>query len=145
MGRIRADSIAPPHSPTSIKRCISRVERNTALLLSDLFADTSCDTPLTEGHISILRTDGPGMSPDEPMAIVQANLQVESPMPVPVVSLPVPDGKYLIKSRAADIYWKAWNNPIKLVYFWKSTMEGAKCIYDEQVNEHSTIILVFRR
>ena len=66
IGRIRADCVALPHSPTSIKRCISRVERNPALLHSDLFADTSCDTPLTEGpgHISILRTDGPGMSPE---------------------------------------------------------------------------------
>ena len=71
IGRIRADSVAPPHSPISIKRCISRVERNPALAWhADLFADTSCDTPLKEGHISILRTDGPGLSPNDPMAIV---------------------------------------------------------------------------
>jgi hypothetical protein len=54
LGRIRADSVAPPHSPTSIKRCISRVEKTPALVASDLFADSSCDTPLKEGHISIL-------------------------------------------------------------------------------------------
>ena len=71
LGRIQGDSIAPPHTPTSIKLCISRVERNPALWHADLFADTTCDTPLKHGHISILHTDGPGLSPNEPMAIVQ--------------------------------------------------------------------------
>ena len=74
LGRIRADSVAPPHSPATIKRCISRVEGNRALAFpgyADLFADTSCDTPFKEGHISILPNDGPGLNPDEPMAIVQ--------------------------------------------------------------------------
>ena len=73
IGRIRADSVAPPHSPTSMKRCISRVERTPALARADLFADILCDTPLKEGHISILHTDGPGLSPNEPMAIVEAH------------------------------------------------------------------------
>ena len=74
IGRIRADCVSPPHSPASIKRYISRVEGRPALMHADLFADTSCDTPLTEGHISILHTDGPGLSPDEPMAIVQVEV-----------------------------------------------------------------------
>ena len=70
LGRIRADSVAPPHSLASVKQRISRVEGIPALAHADLFADISCDTPLEEGHISILR-DGPGLSPNEPMAIVQ--------------------------------------------------------------------------
>ena len=71
LGRIRADLVAPPYTPTSIKQCISRVEGNPELAWhADLFADTSSDSPLQEGHISILPTDGPGLSPDEPMAIV---------------------------------------------------------------------------
>ena len=120
VGRIRADFIAPPHTPISIKRCISRVEERPALLHADLFADTSCDTPLTEGHISILHTDGPGQSPEEPMAIVQAEVQVESPPKVEVTS--IPDGRYIIKNRAADIYWVADSNG--KVYFWKSTLNA---------------------
>ena len=40
------------------------------LVNSDLFTDTSCDSPLKEGHISFLRTDGPGLSMNEPMTIV---------------------------------------------------------------------------
>ena len=141
-GRIRADSIAPPHSPTSIKLCILRVERNPGIANSDLFADTTCDAPLTDGHISILRTDGPGLSPNEPMAIVQADVQVESPLPVKVTS--IPDGRYLIKNRGADVYWGAGHNPIRTVYFWHRTMEEAKKYSNCQVNEHSPFILLFR-
>ena len=128
LGRIRADCVAPPHSPTSIKRCISRVERNPALVNFDLFTDTSCDSPLTEGNIPILRTDGPGLSPNEPMAIVQADVQVGSPLPV-VTS--IPDGRYLIKNRAAEIYWAAEHNLVTTVYFWHIT---AKCYPWTQVN-----------
>ena len=136
IGRIRVDSISPPHSPTSIKRCISRVEKNPALVNFDLFADTSCDTPLAEGHVSILRTDGPGLSPNEPMAIVQDEVQAE------VTS--IPDGRYLIKSRAADLYWSASINHINFVYFWRIKLEVWEAPSFTQVNEHSTIILAFR-
>ena len=135
IGRIRADSIAPPHSPTSIKRCISRVEGRPALLDTDLFADTSCDAPLTKGHISILRTDdGPGLSPDEPMAIVEVTS--------------IPDGRYLIKNRASHIYWSADSGADvdAKVYFYKSTTsEAAKKHYHLQVNSFFSIILVVQR
>ena len=139
IGRIRADSIAPPHSPTTIKLCISRVERNPGIVNSDLYADTTCDTPLKEGHISILRTDGPGLSPNEPMAIVQADVQVGSPLPVEATSI------YLIKNRAGDVYWGAPEkvNPIQTVYFCCDGMEMKRSPF-LQVNEHSRIILLFR-
>ena len=133
IGRIAADSIAPPHSPTSIKRCISRVERYPELVNFDLFADSSCDTPLTEGHVPILHTDGPSLSPNEPMVIVQLE----------ITSIRVPDGRYLIKNRGADVYWGG-HNPIKTVYFYSITMEEAKKNPRMQVNEHSPFILLFR-
>ena len=142
IGRIRGDSIAPPHTPASIKRHISRVERNPALVNSTLFADSdTSDSPLKEGYISILRTDGPGLSPNEPMAIVQAKVQVESPLPVKVTS--IPDGRYIIKNRAAEIYWGAYTSSAT-VYFYPETMEIAKKNPWLQVNEHSPFILVFR-
>ena len=130
LGRVQADSVAPPHSPTSIKRCISRVEGNPALAWhADLFANTSCDTPLKEGHISNLRTDGPGLSPNEPMALVQ----VTSPL--------IPDGKYAIKNRAADLFWNAAGfNPLQTVYFFLTTMEFVKSSTFMQVNKLSPII-----
>ena len=144
IGRIRADYISPPHSPTSIKLCISRVERNPGIVNFDVFGDTSCDSPLTDGRISFLRTDGPGLSPNEPMAIVKAYVQVESPLPVEVTS--IPNGRYIIKNRAAEIYWNAWNYPMKKVYFFRITMEilVVKSNSLFQVNEHSPFILLFR-
>ena len=138
LGRISADSVAPPHTPISIKLCISRVEGNPTLFYADLFADTSCDSPLKEDdHISFLRTDGPGLSPNEPMAIVQ----LKTPS--------IPDGKYFIKNGAEDngakdIYWGAGYNPLRRVLFYRFTKEIAKVRNDTQVNEHSSIILVFR-
>ena len=142
IGRIRADSITPPHTPISIKRCISRVERRPALLHADLFSDTSCDTPLTEGHISILRTDGPGQSPEEPMAIVQVDVQLEAE----VTSIPDASGRYIIKNRASDFYWGADSNG--KVYFIKSTLEYAKQNMHFQVefSNHSSVqgIILFQ-
>jgi hypothetical protein len=135
LGRIRVDSVAPPRSLTSIKLCISRVERTPALVNANLFEDTSCDTPLKEGHHNtILRTDGPGSSPNEPMAIVL--------MGVPSI----PDGRYVIKNREVDVYWITLDNPINVVYFYPCTMAWAKQkdTLHAQVNEHSPIILVFR-
>ena len=113
LGRIRVDSVTPPHSPASIKRCISRVERTPALAHADLFAGISCDTPLKEGYISILGNDSPGLSANEPMAIVQ----VESPS--------IPDGMYIIKNLAADIYWNA-GRTIEMVYICPTTMAEVK-------------------
>ena len=144
IGRIRADSIAPPHSPTSIKRCISRVEGRPALLHANLFADTSCGTPLTERHISILRADGPGLNPDEPMAIVQADVQVEISLPVEVTS--IPDGKYLIKNLSpdSDIYWSEFKDCKPQVVFWQTVIQTAEQYTFMLVSELSPIILMFR-
>jgi hypothetical protein len=101
---IRADSFAPPH-PTSIKRCISRVERNPTLVNSDLFVDTSCDTPLKEGHISILRADGPGLSPNEPKIV-----QVKSPsIPDIMLLLLRPDCQWLRKNQTIWQYVTPWS------------------------------------
>jgi len=128
LGRIRADSVPPPRNLASIKRCISRVERTPALAYADLFADTSSDTPLNESHISILRTDGPGLSPDEPMAIVQIPIvQAETHSIVQMENSSIADGKYAIKNRAMDVYWTAGLNPITTVYFWNTTIDMTNC------------------
>ena len=131
LGRIRADSVAPPHSPATIKRCISRVERTPELVHGNLFANISCDTPLKEGHISTLHTDGPGLSRNDPMAITF----IESPS--------VPDGKYVIKCRAADIWWGA-DRPMKKVQFCPTIMEQVEISKWMQVKNHSPTIQVFR-
>ena len=126
LGRIRADSVPPPHSSASIKRCISRVERNPELANAEIFADISCETPLKEGHIPILCTDCPGLSPDKPMAIVQ-NVQ----MPIEI-----PDGKYLIKNRTANIFWDAGYNPVhwQNVYLHRLDFSATVPTLNVQVN-----------
>jgi hypothetical protein len=108
LGRIRADSVAPPHSPASIKRCISRVERTPALAHANIFADISCHTPLKEGHMPILCTDGPGLNPNEPMAIVQTPIVQPPIIQIPIVQVESPlilDAKYIIENRAAVNFW----------------------------------------
>ena len=84
---------------------------------------------MKEGHISIL---GTGLSPNEPMAIVQMPI-------VQVENASIPDGKYVIKNRAADIYWNAYHNPIETVHFWSTTMMIATAASHMQVNKHSPI------
>ena len=127
LGRIRADSVAPPHTPASIKRCISRVEKTPALVYANLFADISCDAPLKEGHIKILHTDCPGLSVNEPMAIVQRPL--------------IPNGTYVIKNRKAkDICWCAFSRKVNFAHV---TMENVRAA-NLQVNKHSLIIQVFK-
>ena len=103
-----------------------------------MFADMLGDTPLKEDHISFQRTDGPGLSPYEPMAIVQMPV-VEEEKLEPVVTQAIPDGKYVIKNRAADIYWY-WSVHIKSVYFLSTTMETAMDSGNAQVIEHSSFI-----
>ena len=128
LGRLRTDFFPPPHSSATLKRCISRVERRPEIALALLFADISCNTPWIKDHVSFLRTDCPGLSPTAPMAIVQTTWSF-------------PDWRYLIKNRAADIYWKLYGNDVG---FWHTTLDLATHSFSTQVNEHSSTIKVFR-
>jgi phage terminase large subunit-like protein len=130
------------------------VEETPALAYADLFAEISSDAPLKEleSHISTLGTDGPGLSPNNPMAIVQMPI-VQMPI-VQVETHSFPDGRYFIKNRAADFFWNAGHNPITTVYFYSATMATAKTGVSilsypgndfVKVNEHSPIIQVFKR
>ena len=122
IGRIRGDSVAPPHNLASLKRRISRVEETPAIVNANFFAG---DDPLREGYISILGTDGPGLSENEPMSILQT--------PVVQVESPIPEGRYGIKSRAGDFLWNsARKNPIEVIRFYCGSMQ-AKDINDFQV------------
>jgi hypothetical protein len=142
LGRIRAESIAPPHTPASIKLHISRVERTPELASANLFEDISCDTPLTEGHISIIHTNGPGLSPNKPMALVQVNNALDEPIPI---SNPlIPEGWYCIKNRAENFFWNAGGNSITTVYFAIATAEQAQQYKNLQVIEHYSISEMFK-
>jgi hypothetical protein len=122
LGRTRADSIAPPHTAKSIIQHIKRVEKIETLASANLFAGISCDAPLTpEDYISILRSDGPGQSMDEPMAVVLPGKSFRSPIP----EAPA-EGIYVIKNRATNLFWYGWPNPITPVHQWRGQEQLAK-------------------
>jgi hypothetical protein len=135
LGCIRADSITPPHTAKSIIQCIKRVERIETLASANLFAGISCDAPLTpEGYISILHSDGPGQSMDEPMALVLPGKYFRSPLAIPEGPLAIPEGIYVIKNRATNAFWSAGHNPIKTVYHYDCEEQTAKASTVLQVN-----------
>ena len=120
------------------------VERNAQSVRQDLetelakLRDTLAKRELEQaGHISILRSDGPGLSPNEPLAIVQRPL--------------IPDGKYAIKNRAKPvaamdrgIFWNSCGVRLGMVYLWSGETDTAKRDKNLQVNNHSPIIQVIK-
>jgi hypothetical protein len=127
LGRVRVDSIPPPHTLDSIKQLISRVEGTSALAFADIFMDISCESPLTEGHISMHRGGGPGRSVNKPIAVVLGNYSSQPP---------IPEGTYVIKNRATDYFWNAGHNPIRTLYYCQSDERTVKaeCYPQFQVN-----------
>jgi hypothetical protein len=82
LGRIRADSVTPPHTPLSIRRRISRVEGKPEIAYAKLFADRLHKTPMKETHISVISGRCPGLTLKQPMALVVDETQdVVSPLP----------------------------------------------------------------
>jgi hypothetical protein len=71
MGRILVDSIPPPHTAASIKRCIVTSEELNNWKDSQLFVNVSRKSPMGKGHISILTSERPGYTPEDPMAFVE--------------------------------------------------------------------------
>ena len=84
LGCIRVNWIAPPYTAFSILRCIKRAECVPELITSGtphLFANISSNTPISsDQYISILTGDSPGLTQDEPMALVvdASDLEVAS-------------------------------------------------------------------
>ena len=70
VGRINVDYIPPPHTAKSIMRCISKIEEVGDFGISQLFTSISVESPVGDGHVSILTDDRPGSTPEKPMAIV---------------------------------------------------------------------------
>ena len=144
IGRIRGDSVAPPHTLASIKRRISRIEETPALANADFFAG---DDPLKDGYISILGTDGPGLSKDKPIAIVQTPI-VQMPvvqMPIVQVESPIPDGRYGIKNRTVDLFWDSRKiNPMAVVDFYFSPGRGVERMKRDDTEHVRSIFQLFK-
>jgi hypothetical protein len=88
VGRIGVDTIPPPHTAASIKRCISRAEGLGFSNQSQIFPFVSSPNPIDQGHIPILTSECPGSTSDQPIAIVNTSsisspLRIDTPMPLP--------------------------------------------------------------
>ena len=71
LARIWAKQVTPPHTVTSLKRCICDIERiPQAFIRGQLFSDISSESPMNKGRISILTSNGPGFKPEQPMAFI---------------------------------------------------------------------------
>jgi len=86
VGRIRADSVPPPHTAASIMRCISKTEELDNSEHSRLFLSVSSESPIGEGHISILASNRLGSTPDDPMAFVDSPTPIAACNPAPVAA-----------------------------------------------------------
>jgi len=96
VGRISVNSVPPPHTAASIMRCISKTEQLDNSKQSQLFVSISSASPIGEGRVSILTSNRPGSTLEDPMAFVEslspiaASVEsVESPAPV-APSMPAP-------------------------------------------------------
>jgi hypothetical protein len=81
VGRINVDSIPPPHTAKSIVRCVSRIEGLDQSKQLQLFSSISHESPIDEGHVSILTRNYPGSTPDDPLALMGSQISVAVPVP----------------------------------------------------------------
>lgn len=71
LGRVRANSVAPPQTVHLIKRRLCQIENKSDYLDSILFVSRSSLSPINNTErVSILTPGGPGSTPDEPMELV---------------------------------------------------------------------------
>jgi hypothetical protein len=80
LGRIKAISVAPPHTVTSIKRRICNAEAINDHTCTKLFIASSSQSPMEdEAGVSIIGNDGPGHTMEEPVALVVLGKDSGSP------------------------------------------------------------------
>jgi hypothetical protein len=72
VGCIRSDTVPPPHTAASIKRCISQRERFSNWEGSQLFETMDSLSPINGGHISLLTDDHLGSTPENPISFVES-------------------------------------------------------------------------
>jgi hypothetical protein len=84
VGRVSLNSIPPPHSTASIIRAIKKTEKLGCTGESHLFPHISSESPMVEGPFSILTSDHPGSTPEDPMAFV-ASIHTKFPQRIRVI------------------------------------------------------------
>ena len=75
LGRISARCVAPPHTASSLRRCLSNVQNISTGIQTNLFIATSSEAPMNDSdRVSILAHTGPGHTANEPVALVISSL-----------------------------------------------------------------------
>ena len=75
VGRISVDCIPPPHTAASIMRCLAKNEEFAHSEESQLFINIRSESPIGEGHVSILSSNRPGYTPEDPIVFVNCTPQ----------------------------------------------------------------------
>ena len=71
LGRIKARSVAPPHTVQTVKRSIAKVENIKDCTNTSLFLTPYSKSPMEDtGKVAILNRSGLGSTPQEPLAVV---------------------------------------------------------------------------
>ena len=71
LGRIKARSVAPPHTVQTVKRSIAKVENIKDFKSASLFLTPYSQSPMSDADkVAILNRTGPGSTPQEPLALV---------------------------------------------------------------------------
>jgi hypothetical protein len=91
LGRISANVVTPPHTAINLKRCLLALENIDASISTSLFITASTQEPLDDkARVLILKSPGPGCTPNEPMALVakvfgadRSALELKKPNPKP--------------------------------------------------------------
>ena len=85
ISRILSTSVRPPHTVTSLKRYLCKIE-DVAFENCALYQSLSENTALKDSaHLSLRGISGPGSSVDDPMALVSSNKRL-SPVESSVAS-----------------------------------------------------------
>ena len=74
VGRVSITSIPPPHTASSIMRCIFKIEMVHSYEECQLFPSLSNASPLGVEHVSLFGNDGPGSTPEDAMAVVVSDI-----------------------------------------------------------------------
>ena len=73
LGRIDIDTIAPPHTISSIKLRIAKAEQLGNASNGKLYANMLSESPMDATRVSILNSDRPGSNADNPMVYVHSS------------------------------------------------------------------------
>ena len=78
LGRIKAKSVAPPHTAETVKLSIAKVENIKARTNISLFLTPYSQSPMGDADkVAILNRTGPGSTPQEPLALVAKISELE--------------------------------------------------------------------